>query len=148
MVFSKATGYGIRALAYLARQSDLHVCGLHEIARSEKIPPPYLRKLLGELRRHRIVRSVKGIHGGFLLAREPQKVTLWDVFTVLDHDPYMDECILCRSRDENPSCPMCKEWKRMREELVDILKQKTIADFAADPGAEPGMHGRHLSRRQ
>jgi len=130
MVFSKATGYGIRALAYLAKQSDLRLCGLNEIAGSENIPPVYLRKLLGELRRHRIIRSVKGIHGGYLLAREPQKVTLWDVFTVLDPNPYLDECVLCHSQDSKQTCPFCGEWKRIGNDLIQFLKKQTIADFA------------------
>lgn len=132
MVFSKATGYGIRALAFMARRNVTRLCGLHEIAASEKIPPVYLRKLLGELRRHRMVESVKGIHGGYLLAKSPQTITLWDVFQVLDHDPYLDECVLCRSRDETPGCPFCAEWKRIREDLVLLLKKKTIADFAVE----------------
>lgn len=131
MVFSRATGYGIRALAYLARQTDLRLCGLSEIAENEKIPPVYLRKLLGELRRHRFVESVKGIHGGYLLAQSPQNITLWDVFRILDHDPHLDECVLCHSRGENPSCLFCNEWKRIGEDLTEILKNRTIADFAA-----------------
>ena len=130
MIFSKATGYGIRALAYLAKQTDVRLCGLVEIADSENIPPVYLRKLLGELRRHRIIRSVKGIHGGYLLAREPQKVTLWDVFTVLDPNPYLDECVLCHSRDKRRTCAFCSDWKRIGNELIQILKNRTIADFA------------------
>lgn len=130
MVFSKGTGYGIRALAYLARQTDLRLCGLNEIAVGENIPPEFLRKLLGELRRHRIVQSVKGVHGGYLLGRNPTLITLWDVFNVLDQDPYLDECILCHSRDETPSCPFCSEWKRIREDLAKHLKGTTIADFA------------------
>lgn len=130
MVFSRATGYGIRALAYLASQTDLRLCGLSEIADSENIPPVYLRKLLGELRRHRIIRSVKGIHGGYLLAREPNKVTLWDVYMVLDPNPYLDECVLCHSQDAKKSCPFCGEWKRIGNDLIKILKKQTIADFA------------------
>lgn len=130
MIFSKATGYGIRALAYLAKQTDLRLCGLYEIANSENIPPVYLRKLLGELRRQRIVRSVKGIHGGYLLAREPQKVTLWDIFIVLDPNPYLDECVICHTQDEKDLCPFCKDWKRIGSEIIQILKKKTIADFA------------------
>ncbi len=131
MVFSKATGYGIRALSYMARRGgDARLCGLGEIASSEKIPPDYLRKLLGELRRHRLVRSVKGVHGGYLLAQEPQNITLWDVFRALDHDPYLDECILCGARGENPACSFCPEWRRICNELVATLKHQTIADFA------------------
>ncbi|MBK7704633.1 MAG: Rrf2 family transcriptional regulator [Acidobacteria bacterium] len=132
MIISKATGYGIRALAYLASQTDLRLCGLNEIAVSENIPPVYLRKLLGELRRHRIVESVKGVHGGYLLAWQPQNITLWDVFTLLDHDPYLDECLLCGSRDENPKCAFCKEWKRIRDDLIGLFKTKTIADYALE----------------
>lgn len=132
MIFSRATGYGIRALAYLAGYSGLRLCGLNEIAVSENIPPVYLRKLLGELRRHRIVRSVKGMHGGYLLAREPQKVTLWDVFIVLDPNPYLDECVLCHSRDEKNGCSFCSEWKRIGSDLIQLLKNSTIADFAGN----------------
>lgn len=130
MVFSKGTGYGVRALAYLARQNDLRLCGLNEIAASEHIPSEYLRKLLAELRRHRLVRSVKGVHGGYLLAKEPQKITLWDVFSVLDQDPYLDECVLCGSRENDRACPFCSEWKRIGEDLEIHLKSKTIADYA------------------
>ena len=90
MIFSKATGYGIRALAFLASQPTHGLCGLSEIAGHEKIPPVYLRKILGELRRHRLLRSVKGIHGGYELARPPESITLWDVFRVLEPDPYID----------------------------------------------------------
>ena len=132
MIFSRATGYGIRALAYLARQSDVRLCGLSEIAESENIPPVYLRKLLGELRRHRIIRSVKGIPGGYLMARKPQTVTLWDVFMVLDPNPYLDECALCHSRNAKKTCPFCGEWNRIGNDLKQLLKRKTIADFAGN----------------
>lgn len=137
MVFSKSTGYGIKALAYLARQSDLRVCGLHEIAASENIPSEYLRKLLAELRRHRLVRSAKGIHGGYVLAQPPKSITLWDVFSVLDQDPYLDECVLCHSRENDATCPFCGEWKRIRDDLTTQLKGKTIEDFAAYSAQEP-----------
>ena len=130
MILSRATGYGIRALAYLAKQTDLRLCSLNEIADSENIPPVYLRKLLGELRRRRIITSVKGIYGGYLLARKPQSVTLWDVFMVLDPNPYLDECVLCHSRDKRKTCPFCNDWKRIGDDLSHLLKHKTIADFA------------------
>jgi DNA-binding IscR family transcriptional regulator len=76
------------------------------------------------------VRSVKGIHGGYLLAKEPQNITLWDVFSVLDQDPYLDECVLCGSRENDRTCPFCSEWKRIGEDLEIHLKSKTIADYA------------------
>jgi len=132
MIFSKATGYGIRALAYLAKHSNTGLCGLQEIAEHEHIPPVYLRKVLGELRRHRLLRSVKGIHGGYELARPPQTITLWEVFRVLEPDPYLDACILgCGQCDPESSCALHEDWQEVRKDMVSLLETKTISEVAA-----------------
>ena len=133
MMFSKATGYGIRALAYIASQPGHRLCGLQEIAEHEHIPPAYLRKVLGELRRHRLLRSVKGIHGGYELGRSSDEITLWEVFRVLEPDPFMDMCILgnkvCGAEH---SCAFHEDWKRVREHLVSVLETRTISGAAAE----------------
>ena len=130
MVFSKGTGYGIRALAFLARHNEMRRCGLNEIAASEQIPSEYLRKLLTELRRHWLIKSVKGIGGGYLLAKEPWSITLWDVFSALDQDPYLDECVLCGSPKDKPPCPFCSEWRQVGQDLESRLRSWTIAKYA------------------
>lgn len=131
MIFSKATGYGIRALAYIATQPSHRLCGLQEIAEHEDIPAPYLRKVLGELRRHRFLRSVKGIHGGYELIRPAETITLWEVFSVLEPDPYMDTCLL-GNRVCNPesACAFHEDWQRLSAELVNLLHTKTISEAA------------------
>jgi Rrf2 family protein len=132
MIFSKTTSYGIRALAYIASQPE-RLCGLQEIAEHETIPPAYLRKILGELRRHRLLRSVKGIHGGYELGRAPEAITLWEVFKVLEPDPYMDACFLgdkvC-SPDE--ACAFHDDWSKVRRDLVSLLETRTILEAAAE----------------
>lgn len=133
MIFSKATGYGIRALAYIASQPEHRLCGLQEIAEHEDIPPAYLRKVLGELRRHRFLRSVKGIHGGYELGRAPEAITLWDVFSVVEPDPYMDMCILGNKVCEPvASCAFHDDWQRVQEDIVAFLQRRTIAEAAAE----------------
>ncbi|HEU4386728.1 MAG TPA: Rrf2 family transcriptional regulator, partial [Blastocatellia bacterium] len=132
MIVSKATGSGIRALAYLARHAETGLCGLDEIAEQEQIPPVYLRKVLGELRRHRLLNSAKGIHGGYELARPPEAITLWDVFRVLEPDPYLDSCILGRGLcNHESSCELHEDWDRVRSGLVVMLQTKTISEIAA-----------------
>ncbi|QQS48814.1 MAG: Rrf2 family transcriptional regulator [Acidobacteriota bacterium] len=132
MVFSKATGYGIRALAYLARHSGERPCGLREIAEAEQIPALYLSKLLSDLRRQRLIRSTKGIHGGYELARRPEEITLWEVFKILEPDPHLDTCILGRDEcDLEADCPLHPEWGEMRRELIGFFQSKTILQIAA-----------------
>ncbi len=133
MIFSKATGYGIRALAYMASQPEHGLFGLQEIAEHEDIPPAYLRKVLGELRRHRFLRSVKGIHGGYELGRAPEAITLWDVFSLLEADPYMDMCILGNKVcSPESSCAFHDDWQRVRKDMVALLQNRTIAEAAAE----------------
>jgi len=135
MILSKATGYGIRAMAYLARRSaqrsESVLCGLDEIAEHEQIPPVYLRKVLGELRRHRLVHSVKGIHGGYELARPAETITLLEVYRVLEPDPYFDTCVLGRGQcNYESSCGLHDDWENLRNALVTMLQTKTISALA------------------
>jgi Rrf2 family protein len=132
MIFSKATSYGIRALAYIASQPE-RLCGLQEIAEHEVIPPAYLRKVLGELRRHRLLRSVKGIHGGYELGRVPEAITLWEVFKILEPDPYMDTCLLGdRVCGPDSACAFHDDWSKVRTDLVSLLETRTILEAAAE----------------
>lgn len=141
MIFSKATGYGIRALAYMASQPDHGLFGLQEIAEHEDIPAAYLRKVLGELRRHRFLRSTKGIHGGYELGRAPEAITLWEVFSLLEADPYMDMCILGNEVCAPESaCAFHDDWQRVRNDLVALLQKRTIAEAAAEI-SKPGRLG-------
>ena len=131
MLFSKTTGYGIRALVYLAGQPAGRLCRLQEVAESERIPPLYLRKVLGELRRRRLLRSVKGIHGGYELSRPAETITLWEIFRVLEPDPYLDACILGHGPcNPDASCALHADWSKLRRELTRLLQNKTIGEMA------------------
>lgn len=131
MILSKTTGYGVMALAYLAGKDASMVCGLQEIAETECIPPIYLRKILGELRRHRLLRSIKGIHGGYSLARPPGSITVWEVNQILAPDPYLDDCLLgfglCKDSDV---CVLHDKWQTIRRSYVELLQTTTIGQIA------------------
>jgi Rrf2 family protein len=130
MIISKATGYGIRALAYLASQPRDRLCGLDEIATHEHIPPVFLRKVLGELRRHRLLKSVKGIHGGYGLAREPGSISLWEVVHTLDPEPDCDACVLGLGLcSQENACSLHSDWQKIREAWIILLKSKTISEI-------------------
>lgn len=117
----------------MASQPEHRLFGLQEIAEHEDIPPAYLRKVLGELRRHRLLRSTKGIHGGYELGRAPEAITLWEVFSLLEADPYMDMCILgSKVCSPESSCAFHDDWQRIQKELVALLQDRTIAEAAVE----------------
>lgn len=131
MLFSKATGYGIRAAVYIAAQPKGRVCGVREIAANEEIPPVFLRKVLGELRRHRILRSMKGINGGYQLARSADSITLWDLVQLLDTQPDWDGCLLgMASCIHCGRCPVGRACELLRTGVFSVLQSTTLSQAA------------------
>ncbi|MBX7223379.1 MAG: Rrf2 family transcriptional regulator [Blastocatellia bacterium] len=130
MIFSKATSYGIRALSYLAHRSD-GPCGLREIAQAEHIPAEYLAKVLRDLKKHRLLRSARGIHGGYELARAPETITLWEVFQILEPETDLETCMLGHAAcTPEMECPLHQEWQVLRENLRHLLQSKNIAGLS------------------
>ena len=84
MKVSKRGQYGMRALCHLAETHGAGVVQIREIARKESIPAKFLEGILLELKHAGIVRSRRGIDGGYELARDPGEVMLGQVMRVLD----------------------------------------------------------------
>ncbi len=78
-MFSRPTKYAVRAMTYLASQPVGRLTGAKEISEKEQIPMPFLWKILHELVRRNLVRSFKGIHGGYELARPSTQITLKEI---------------------------------------------------------------------
>jgi Rrf2 family protein len=84
MKVSKRGQYGMRALCHLAETFGSGVVQIREIARRESIPAKFLEGILLELKHAGIVRSRRGIDGGYELARDPSEIMLGQVMRVLD----------------------------------------------------------------
>jgi Rrf2 family cysteine metabolism transcriptional repressor len=84
MKVSKRGQYGMRALCHLAETHGSGVVQIREIARKESIPGKFLEGILLELKHAGIVRSRRGIDGGYELARDPGEIMLGQVMRVLD----------------------------------------------------------------
>ena len=84
MKVSKRGQYGMRALCHLAETHGDGVVQIREIARTESIPAKFLEGILLELKHAGIVRSRRGIDGGYELARVPKEIMLGQIMRVLD----------------------------------------------------------------
>lgn len=130
VLFSRPCTYAIRALTYLAMQPPGRLCGTREISKHEDIPSPYLCKVLLQLRRGRLLRSYKGIGGGYELAQPPDKINLLMIVTCLEGDVAINQCILedqkCSSQQV---CPLHDSWLELREQFVRFLEVHTLADL-------------------
>jgi Rrf2 family protein len=84
MKLSRASSYVLQALVHLARERPGVWVTAQEIGQAEGLPDKFLGKLLGQLVKARVVRSVKGPRGGFSLARPPKEITLLEIIEAVD----------------------------------------------------------------
>ncbi len=76
--------YALRALAELARSGAAGAVPLAELARRRDVPLQFLEQLFAVLRRAGILKSQRGVKGGYSFAREPSTVTVLEVVELLD----------------------------------------------------------------
>jgi Rrf2 family cysteine metabolism transcriptional repressor len=76
--------YAVRALVELARAGDAAPVPIGELARRRDIPVQFLEQLFAVLRRSGVLRSQRGVKGGYSFARPASEVTVLEVVELLD----------------------------------------------------------------
>ena len=76
--------YAVRALVELAKAGDAGPVPIGELARRRDIPVQFLEQLFAVLRRSGILKSQRGVKGGYSFARPPGEVTVLEVVELLD----------------------------------------------------------------
>ena len=102
-MISQTTEYALRAVVLLARDAA-RALTVDQIAGETHVPGGYLAKVMQTLGRAGIVRSQRGVGGGFMLARSPDEITLLDVINAVDPIARICECPLKLSCHNSRLC--------------------------------------------
>ncbi len=134
MKVSTRVHYGLRAMTELARShGDGRLLSIAEIARNEDLPLSYLEQLVGELRRAGLVEGVRGVHGGYRLARVPEAITVGDVYRVLEGEVAPVECTaedyLPGSCNREALCLSRGIWERVQAAILSVLDSTSLLDL-------------------
>jgi len=119
---------------------------LKDISRRQGVSVDYLEQLLRRLRKAGLVRSVRGPRGGFVLAREPGQISLWEILSALEHDIAPVYCVdgevldragrkTCQRAAE---CPTHALWAGLARQMRVFLEANTLQDLA---GSTLRVHG-------
>lgn len=131
-MFSKACEYALRATIFLAQKSsEDEKRSVDDIASGIDAPRSFTAKILQQLNREGVILSSKGPGGGFYLTDKTKTQPVWRVLQAFSEDQRLTGCVmgLHKCNDKKP-CPMHHEFKAIREPLVEMFKQKCIADLA------------------
>ncbi|HEV7282091.1 MAG TPA: Rrf2 family transcriptional regulator [Pirellulaceae bacterium] len=146
MNFCAKTEYACLALVELARR---HASGspapVREIAEAQRIPEKFLVQILHQLKSAGLVISARGALGGYLLARDPEEMTLDEVIEAMEGRPYLRQPGQRhpgeRGQGERPTPAMIAlsgVWQEIDASVNDLLRSTPLSELArrcadADP---------------
>lgn len=134
-MFSKACEYGLKAVLYIALQSQLGMrAGLKDIAQEIDSPEAFTAKILQQLVRNNIINSVKGPNGGFEIDVEKMNtIRLKDVVVAIDGDRLFKGCAMgLKDCSEQRPCPIHSKFVVVRTNLIRILDSTSLEELAED----------------
>lgn len=146
MELSTRTRYGTRALVELALADANEVVSTRQVAEQQNISFKYLEQIMSALRAGGLVKSRRGQHGGYTLARRPENITLLQVYRVLEGSPAPSQCV--DSPGDCPrgrTCAVRETWVEVSESIQDVLSNTTLRDLSkrqreTQAGAEASYH--------
>ncbi|MFA4889603.1 MAG: Rrf2 family transcriptional regulator [Candidatus Omnitrophota bacterium] len=126
-LITRDTDYAVRALTLIARDKD-KLATARALAEKSKIPRPFLRKILQELNKKGLLKSHKGISGGFFLAKPAEKISLVDLIKIFQGKFSINECFFkklpCPSRGK---CLLNREIRAIEQYALSRLRKLSIA---------------------
>jgi len=135
MKISTKSQYGLRAMAYLANVYEKEkICSLKVISEKEGISFDYLEKIISKLKKADLVKSKKGVLGGYFLARPPNKITIGEIIKTLEGTMAPVFCV-AMEKEKKYTCPRFEKcltknvWKKIQEVLNSTLNSISLADL-------------------
>lgn len=153
MRLSTKARYGVRALCALALMSgDGKPVSLARLSEQEEISKKYLSLIFHELRKSGYVEAVRGLNGGFKLAKSPAKITVASLVRALDGPIAPVGCLLPPGRsaasrcERKTGCLSRPAWMWLQRQIETALESITIeslikdGDPASQGGDAPGAY--------
>ncbi len=126
--------YSVKAMLDLSLQPNYGPASVSAIATRQYLPIPYLEKLLIELRRAGLVESIRGVNGGYKLAKNPTQISLSDILVAVGESMVVDRSEDNRSTGDNLATDWVTQmlWRRLNEKLQAALASISLADLYYD----------------
>jgi Rrf2 family transcriptional regulator, cysteine metabolism repressor len=131
MRLSTKSRYGTRAMLDVALNCHQGPVHLRELAERQELSMKYLEQIVPSLKTAGLLKSIRGANGGYMLAKDPTKISLLDIVEALEGAIIPVECVgdpdLCSRASE---CAVHDVWKAFQLKMRDVLSSQTLNDLA------------------
>lgn len=132
--------YGVKALLDLSLQEHDRAIPVSAIALRQNLPAPYLEKILIKIRQAGLIKSIRGIQGGYVLALPPEEISLGDILVAVgDKIELLSPYNLYKNSAED--WVTMTLWKRLNQKLTEAIFSITLADLYYDARSRQASQG-------
>lgn len=134
MKISTRGRYGLMAMTQLALEYGNGPISLKHIALKENISDSYLEQIFSTLRKDKLLTSVRGAQGGYMLSREPKDMTVGDILRSLEGDMAPAQCTREDSSDcvKEDNCASQKVFMKIKNSVDEVIDSITLEDMIED----------------
>lgn len=122
--------YGLRAMVDLAEHEAGDAIPIRKISERQNISEQYLEQLFATLRKAKLVKSVRGAHGGYMLNHEPKDISVADIITTLEGPIAPVDCVIesdfCNYIDK---CVIHGLWEELADAINGVIENMTLAEL-------------------
>src|SRR3954471_14245430 len=138
MIFTTKAEYGVRLLIQLGRHGNGHPVSLKAISEAENLPLAYCERIAALLKKAGLVTSTRGAHGGYVLARPAEEITMDRAVLALEGaiapmDCFLDDSggrVQCSHLGESAgTCSTKLLWTRVQMGVIRSLQRTTLAEL-------------------
>ncbi|MBU1320483.1 MAG: Rrf2 family transcriptional regulator [candidate division Zixibacteria bacterium] len=130
MQFTKAEDYGLHGIMYLADQPNGKVTPLSEISDAQQVPEKFLAKIFQSLSKTGLVKSHRGVKGGFSMGKPADRITVKEVLESIQGPYYISKCLadasICK---QSGDCSVRRLLQMTQDRILEVFEGNTISDL-------------------
>lgn len=132
MKLSTKGRYGVKAMVDLALHYGGDPVSIKSISERQGISEYYLEQLFSPLRKSKLINSIRGAQGGYMLSREPKDITVAEIMEVLEGPIEISNCVEGNSCNNLDCCATRLLWAKIKNSIDSVTKSTTLEDIVND----------------
>ena len=124
--------YAVMALADLAKFNSVNPVSLRDISLRQGISLDFLEQIFSKLKKYNIVKSTRGINGGYILNKEPEEIKLANILSAVDEEVKTVQCKKESKKGCNSKTTKCithNLWDELEIHINNFFEQKNLKDL-------------------
>ena len=132
MKLSTKGRYGVKAMVDLAINYGEEPVSIKSISERQNISEYYLEQLFSTLRKAKLIKSIRGAQGGYILNRLPEEINIQEIIEVLEGPIEVSNCIDDEACNKIDCCATRLLWKKIKDSIDTVTSSITLKDIVDD----------------